>query len=101
MGWGGRSAWLTFLVRSTDKPEEEDEAIRVSKEIVSLVRAKQEEVLGIEKGSFEWPVYPNGSLLPGTTGAYVFKDNYPRLQKIKEKYDPGNVFHKKHPIELP
>ncbi|KAF4310571.1 hypothetical protein GTA08_BOTSDO13887 [Botryosphaeria dothidea] len=75
----GEQSWADFaLYISTDKPEEGDEAIRVSKEIVSLVRAKQEEVL-----------------------AYVFKDNYPRLQKIKEKYNPGNVFHKKHPIELP
>lgn len=28
-------------------------------------------------------VYPNAGCLPGTTGEYIFKDNYPRLQEAK------------------
>ncbi|KAF2248550.1 FAD-binding domain-containing protein [Trematosphaeria pertusa] len=82
----------------TDKAEDEDEAIRLCKDIISEIHGKQEQILGLR--DHRWgSVYPNGALLPGTEASYVFGDRYPRLQEVKAKYDPGNFFHKKHPIE--
>jgi chromatin remodeling complex protein RSC6 len=33
-----------------------------------------------------------------TSAAEIFGHNYPRLQKLKGKYDPTNMFNKTHPI---
>jgi len=30
-----------------------------------------------------------------------YKDNYPRLQKVKREWDPHNIFHHGQSIELP
>ncbi|KAH7042250.1 hypothetical protein B0J12DRAFT_579547 [Macrophomina phaseolina] len=96
---GGEPSWRDFaLYISTNKLEDEEEAISVCREVVSLVREKQEEYLGVKKG-YQWPVYPNGALLPGVLGSYVFQEHYPRLREVKTKYDRRNIFHKKHPIE--
>lgn len=79
----------------TDKAEDEEEAIQMAKEVVDLIRRRHDETSGPTK---TWRVYPNGSMLPGTTGEEIFQEKYPRLQKLKAKYDPNNVLHRKHPI---
>ncbi|KAI9326758.1 hypothetical protein DFJ73DRAFT_665918 [Zopfochytrium polystomum] len=42
--------------------------------------------------------YPNAAVLKEHKGDYIYGENYSRLQLLKKKYDPANVFHKKHPI---
>lgn len=44
------------------------------------------------------PAY-NTSGVPWST--LYYKDNYPRLQQVKKKYDPRNVFHHSQSVELP
>ncbi|MDW4910073.1 BBE domain-containing protein, partial [Streptomyces sp. ADMS] len=44
------------------------------------------------------PAY-NKSQVPWYT--LYYKNSYPRLQKIKAKYDPGNVFHHSQSVRLP
>jgi FAD binding domain-containing protein/berberine-like enzyme len=41
----------------------------------------------------------NTSGVPWTT--LYYKDNYPRLQQVKKRYDPRNTFHHRLSIELP
>lgn len=98
MLYGAERPLMAYECCSTDKAEDEDEAIRLCKDIISEIHGKQEQILGLR--DHRWgSVYPNGALLPGTEASYVFGDRYPRLQEVKAKYDPGNFFHKKHPIE--
>lgn len=80
----------------TEKAEDEPEAIRTAREVVDLIQRRHDEEFGVL--SEGWRVYPNASLLPGTTAEYVFKENYPLLQDVKSRYDPRNIFHKKHAI---
>jgi aclacinomycin oxidase len=41
----------------------------------------------------------NTSGVPWTT--LYYKENYPRLQQVKKRYDPRNTFHHRLSIELP
>ncbi|KAH8654790.1 hypothetical protein BGZ61DRAFT_373300 [Ilyonectria robusta] len=92
----GERSWRDCAVYiTTEKAEDENAAIQAAREVVEVVRQKHDEEFGPTK---VWRVYPNASLLPGTTAEYIFKENYPRLQDVKSRYDPENVFHKKHPI---
>ncbi|KAH7114807.1 hypothetical protein EDB81DRAFT_873389 [Dactylonectria macrodidyma] len=92
----GEKSWRDCAVYiTTEKTEDESAAIQTAREVVELIRQKHDEEFGPTK---VWRVYPNASLLPGTTAEYIFKENYPRLQDVKARYDPENVFHKKHPI---
>ncbi|KAH7132732.1 hypothetical protein EDB81DRAFT_904609 [Dactylonectria macrodidyma] len=93
----GGGSWRDCAVYiTTERAEDEAEAIRTARELVDLIRRRHDEEFGAS--SEEWRVYPNASLLPGTTAEYVFKGNYPRLQIVKGRYDPQNIFHKKHAI---
>ncbi|KAH7237920.1 hypothetical protein B0J15DRAFT_516503 [Fusarium solani] len=94
----GGGSWRDCAVYiTTEKVEDEAEAIETAREVVGLIRRRHDEEFGVSSDG--WRVYPNGSLLPGTTGEYIFKEKYPRLQGIKARYDPDNVFHKKHAID--
>jgi FAD/FMN-containing dehydrogenase len=44
------------------------------------------------------PVW-NKSSVPWST--LYYKDDYPRLQRIKKKYDPRNFFRHRQSVELP
>ncbi|KAL2688926.1 hypothetical protein Neosp_002976 [[Neocosmospora] mangrovei] len=94
----GERSWRDCAIYiSTDKKEDEKIALETAERVASVLREKHEEVTGepLQPPAY----YPNGSLLPGTTGEYIFGSNYGRLRKIKAKYDPQDVFHKKHPIK--
>ncbi|PVI00133.1 FAD-binding domain-containing protein [Periconia macrospinosa] len=78
--------------------EESSTAVAASIDIVRLLREKHHHVVG--KDVIKGLVYPNAGVLPEFTGEYIYKGNYPRLQELKTKYDPTNVFHKKHPIQV-
>ena len=69
-----------------------------SKALVKSLREKHHNVVG--KDVIKDLVYPNAGVMPGFTGEYMYKENFPRLQELKRKYDPTNVFHKKHPVDV-
>ncbi|KAF5001152.1 hypothetical protein FDECE_11048 [Fusarium decemcellulare] len=93
----GQGSWRDCAVYiTTEKAEDEAEAIQTAREVVDIIRRKHDEEFGVSSDG--WRVYPNGSLLPGTSAEYIFKEKYPRLQDVKARYDPKNVFHKKHAI---
>ncbi|KPI45304.1 6-hydroxy-D-nicotine oxidase [Cyphellophora attinorum] len=81
-----------------DDSEETPAAVAASNDIITLLRKKHQDVVG--KDVIKGMVYPNAGVMPGSTGEYMYKDNYPRLQDLKRKYDSTNVFHKKHPIKV-
>ncbi|EUC31216.1 hypothetical protein COCCADRAFT_6885 [Bipolaris zeicola 26-R-13] len=78
--------------------EETPTAVTASKQMVKLLREKHHQAVG--KDVIKGLVYPNAGVLPEFTGEYMYKDNFPRLQELKTRYDPANVFHKKHPINV-
>ncbi|KLP15621.1 6-hydroxy-D-nicotine oxidase [Fusarium fujikuroi] len=77
--------------------QEAEEATKFALGLVQFAREKHEEIVGgdIIKGM----VYPNAGAMRQHSGQYMYKEHYPQLQVLKGKYDPLNVFHKKHAIE--
>ncbi|KAH8170099.1 FAD binding domain-containing protein [Sarocladium implicatum] len=87
---------MALYVGYGDK-KEADEASKFALDLIQFARDKHQEVIG--KDIIKGLVYPNAGAMREHSGQYMYKGHYPQLQLLKKKYDPANVFHKKHPIE--
>jgi len=69
----------------------------ISQDLASIVAIGQKEYLvEVEQGYGNYDHYPEeeDGVLVKNKAAALFGDNYPRLQDLKKKYDPGNIFNK-------
>ncbi|KAF8897203.1 FAD binding domain-containing protein [Infundibulicybe gibba] len=94
---------LISVMWAEDVPEKTDMARAVAYDLVNILKGGQPEMTNDQ--SLGYSNYdPEGVVTSGNKNSpkkaqLVFGPNYPRLQQIKKKYDPGNIFNKWFPIE--
>ncbi|TFK43273.1 hypothetical protein BDQ12DRAFT_731314 [Crucibulum laeve] len=95
------SSILVILAWDGDVPDKSDQARSLAYEIAGIVTGGQSEAINTESLGYSNydPEGVSGGMEAVTDKAkLVFGDNYPKLQEIKKKYDPKNIFNKWFPI---
>jgi len=92
---------VVFVTWKNNTSENLELARRVGRELASIVASGQEEYIGkVEQGYGNYDHTPEeeyGIVVKNRAEA-LFRDNYPRLQELKKKYDPECIFNKWFPI---
>ncbi|KAF8804701.1 FAD-binding domain-containing protein [Phlegmacium glaucopus] len=69
----------------------------IARELADIVATGQQEQLGhVEQGygNYDQDVEEEDGVIVKNKAEALFLDNYPRLQELKKKYDPENIFNK-------
>jgi len=88
---------VTVITWKDNTPENLALARSIAGDLASIVAIGQQEYLGqVEQGYGNYDHFPDeeDGVLVKDKAATLFGNNYPRLQELKKKYDPENIFNK-------